>query len=175
MTTATLAVLTSSVVAGLLPVILVLQFKNLAASRFRSELWQLRDDLMDDILFGRIAMSDRSRLTLRAIEAQIKIAGRHTMVDLLLATAVYRNQDLPSLKDEVLRAEGPVGDRQALIDYVCELQDASMNHLFRGSVFGWMSGRVSATFWKDPVKQVPRTVTQAPKMETTIMSELAAK
>lgn len=175
MSTATLVVLTFSIVAGSLPVVLVLQFKSLAASRFRSKLWQLRDDLMDDLLFGRIAMSDRSRLTLRATEAQIKIAGRHTMIDLLLATAVYRNQELRSLKDEILEAEGPVADRQALIEYVCRLQDASMSHLFRGSVFGWLAGRISAALWTDPVRQAPRTVAQAPNMETTIMPELAAK
>jgi hypothetical protein len=92
-----------------------------------------------------------------------------------VATAVYRNQDLPSLKDGILGAEGPVADCDALIEYARRLQETSMNHLFRGSVFGWASRRVSITLWQNSRRRAPRTVSQAPKMETTIMPELASK
>lgn len=164
---------------ALSPFVLAYQVTRLAHSRYRNALWIIRDHLVDDLRTGRVQTSPGSERLLDLVETHINIAGRHTLADSLLAVAIYKSPDTPSIYDEVLGTEVPLADRTRLTGYLQSLRDASVKHLSWASVSGWtvfpifrllvlvvrarlrrQPERIHAQLIKEPVRQVERVEVQ---------------
>lgn len=121
---------------AVLPFVLIFLDSRLAHSRYRNELWLLRDRLVDDVLEGRIQRTAGTDLALRLVETHIRVAGRHTLTDLLLAMATFRNRPPTPVAREILEAGVRSSDIPRLTNYLNQLWDASAKHLLRASPLG---------------------------------------
>jgi hypothetical protein len=134
-----LLVLVVMVLTALLLWLLPLHLGNMAHSHFRDRLWRVRDNLVDDLLFGRLQPRREAQELLRLIESHIRAAGRHTYLDVRLVLKIYKDEDMLDLTDELLGGDLPVTERQRLAKHLCDFLDACRDHLDRGSLLGLLS------------------------------------
>jgi hypothetical protein len=125
------------VALALMPIVTIIQLTHLAHTCYRDRLWRLRDDLVDDLLLGRIEPSQGALRLLRVVETHIRIAGRHSLADLLFALFLLRPKEIPSISDEILGGDIRPTDRATLASYFQRLNQANIWHLYAGSVLGW--------------------------------------
>lgn len=126
-----------TVATALLPLGIVWVLIRYLHSRSRNELWTLRDSLVDDLLAGRIASSRGAHRLLHLVETHIRVAGRHTLGDLLLALAVLRDEENPLPSDELFRDGATATDRQVLDRYLERLWSINFRYLVSSSPIGW--------------------------------------
>ncbi|MEU8242143.1 hypothetical protein AB0C07_28150 [Actinoplanes missouriensis] len=126
-----------SLTVAMLPFVLVKQLTNLAHSIYRNRLWVLRDRITDELRRGEIGDSTSARHVKALVDRQIHIAGRHTLLDSLMASYVFDVAGDTSVFDEILPEGTPAADRSALTKHLRHLQSATASHLKWGSVFGW--------------------------------------
>ena len=140
MTAESYIILLEAVALGLLPIFLVFHWSKYAYSKFRSQLWELRDDLTDDFLNGTIEWSPEAEKLLRVIETYIREAPRHSFADVRLAILALKNLDqLSSLEDDILGPRLNPTDRQRMAAYLNRLVAATSWHLVAGSPSGWLA------------------------------------
>jgi hypothetical protein len=120
------------------PFLLAFQITRLAHSQFRNELWLIRDGLVDDIRRRELGNSQAARSLLELVEAHIRIAGKHTLEDCLLAAAIFKPANFEPLENQILGPEVPTLDRTRLIEYLNRLRTATLRHLNWSSVAGWV-------------------------------------
>ena len=126
-----------AVTVALLPGILILHTANLAHSLFRMHLWSTRDALMDDILARRFKDAKQADNLLRLMETYIYNVGRHSVLDVVLATIFMRRENSPlqQLAEECLDA----ADRQRLSDHYKAFARVCERHLLASSPSGWLT------------------------------------
>ncbi|WP_433828889.1 hypothetical protein ACQP2E_06155 [Actinoplanes sp. CA-015351] len=135
------------------PFVLAVQLKNLAHSIYRNRLWILRDRITDDLRLGKIEDNPSARHVKELVDRQIHIAGRHTLLDSLLAIQIFDVTGDTSVFEEILPAGTPDVDRPVLTEYLDALQTATTSHLKWGSVFGWLvSGLMAVTYLVTMIK-----------------------
>lgn len=167
------------VVAGLLPVGLLLQVSNWAHSRFRNRLWHLRDDLVDDLLSGSIQFSPGSVRLLGIVETHIRNTKRHTFTDVLLAVALAKDLNLTSITEAVTEDTTPEADREALLAYFDRFRVANFHHLLASSPSGWIAWclltvrRIAARLLPDEVEQNPSIRKQVVRVELKAIPEMS--
>jgi hypothetical protein len=178
-------VLAAMIATGLLPCLLPLHIVNLSHSKFRSRLWLLRDDLVDDLIFERLQPRYEAKRLLAIIEAHIHGSGKQTFADVAVAVAIYHDAAMPSLTDELLDEKIPPDERARLTQILDEFLDACRKHLISGSPSGWFAylslkvrGAIShlrpgerRDGWSKPDKQIQRAV----RFEATEMPRLTSK
>ncbi|MEU4563697.1 hypothetical protein AB0F72_35425 [Actinoplanes sp. NPDC023936] len=135
-----------SLTVAVLPFVLVKQLTNLAHSIYRNRLWMLRDRITDQLRRGEIGDSTSARHVKALVDRQIHKAGRHTLLDSLMASYVFDVAGDTSVFDEILPEGTPIADRSALTKHLRHLQSATASHLKWGSVFGWFVTAVLGTF-----------------------------
>lgn len=179
MTRSSALIFTLLLLTGGLPIILTIQLASLTHSRFRNELWQLRDALVDDVLSGRLKRSNGARKLLIVIEAYMRLTRRHTLMDLILATAVLRKQELPSLPEEILRDDAEPADRALLTSYLDRFRTMFMTYLTKGSPSSRLTSvalgvldAVSRRGRRHRREGAPSFRDQAVRVEVIVMSEL---
>jgi hypothetical protein len=118
--------------AGLLPVVLIFHVTNYQHSKFRNELWELRDELADDLLLGRLKWSPRAEILLRLVETYIRFAPRHSFVDVQLAIRALKDQDIPDPVDDILGPQVDPTGRQRMASYLDRLITACTHHMYTG-------------------------------------------
>src|SRR5262249_1355291 len=117
---------------------LVRHIRNRVHSHFRSRLWKLRDDLVDDLIYARLERTDAALRLVRLVETYIRIGRRHSFIDVLVAGALFRKSSMPPVSQEILDERVSDADRERLIKYLHQFQAASVGHLLRSSPSGWV-------------------------------------
>lgn len=110
---------------------------NTMHSRYRSKLWEIRDDLVDDLIFSRLHRSAPALALLDVLETTIRYVPRHTITDVGIAALMLRDEDVPGLMDRLLSDEVPPSERVRLTSYLTRFADVSLDHLLWGSPSGW--------------------------------------
>lgn len=126
------------VVTAASPVLLVYQVTRMAHSRYRNKLWEIRDDLYDDLRLGRIQRSDGAEIFFNVFERQIRSAGKVSFSDVVLAVKVIGPQQDGMLIDQVLSQVDLPEDRKAIEGYFLALETATRRYLAWGSPSGWV-------------------------------------
>jgi hypothetical protein len=138
MTSSTAVYLLMLAAFALMPVVIILQLTRFAHTCYRDRLWRLRDNLVDDLLRGRIERSRGALRLLRLVESNIRVAGRPSLTDVILGLLVLRPQDLPSVSDKILDGSLQPRDREKLAAYFNQLIKANTRHIYAGSLLGWV-------------------------------------
>jgi len=116
----------------------LLQLTRLAHSSFRNQLWILRDHITDDLRRGKLRPSPSALRLRELVEIQIRDAGRHTILDSIVATMIFMTPGKTSIYDDILAEDVPAQDYAAVKDYLSRLRDANINYLNWGSLSGWL-------------------------------------
>ncbi|MEU8818003.1 hypothetical protein [Actinoplanes sp. NPDC048796] len=124
------------VMTATMPTVLMILWMHVVHSRHRNELWRIRDSLVDDVLENRISRTPGIDLALKTVETHIRVAGRHSLSDLILAMAVYRGQPVTPIQEEIRRAGVREADAPRLQQYLNSLWATSSANLFRSSIPG---------------------------------------
>lgn len=145
-----------------LPFVVAYQLTSLAHSNYRNRLWLLRDRIADDLRTGRISDSATAGQIRCIVERQIRVAGRHTLADSLLAISVFEVPGKVSVFDEILQEGTPKADRDTLMGYLADFRHATARHLMWGSVVGWFAtGTIGSAIalvdaWRKVRKRIQR-------------------
>ena len=114
-------------------------------SRFRHELWDLRDAIVDDLLDDRLAMSREVRELLLRVHLAIKYAPEHTMRSGITSALLLRDaQNVPNLRKTLEGARLPHEERVRLLMHFETLQKSTVHHLLFGSPSGWAAYAAAA-------------------------------
>ena len=135
-----------AVATGLSPFALIIHLRNLAHSRFRDRLWTIRDELVDGLLSGQIEPSPAASRLLHVIETSIRIVGRHSFIDALIAAIIVRGREIEPLADGVLSDDLRPSDRAKLADLLAAFSKAVTDHLLSGSLSGWLASAAWAVY-----------------------------
>ena len=134
----------SLLVAGLLAGLIVVSWYALfvaAPATFRStyrySLWVLRDELVDDILSGRISPSPSAMALKDTIESAIRQASSFTLQRVLLATLFARRSGIDTASPQQIQGLTSQETSQ-LRAYDGRLLKVSLHHLFLTSPLGWL-------------------------------------
>jgi hypothetical protein len=115
---------------------LMLIVPSCARSRFRYELWALRDELTDEVYKGHFKNTDQPRRLVREIEVVIQGAAEVTVFKMWLLTRLARNANLPRAQLVDLNALGK-GDRERLAPRVERFYWLISKQAVFGSASGW--------------------------------------
>jgi len=132
----------------LAPFVLIFQITRLAHSIFRNELWSIRDELTDDLRRGVIQRSEGAERLLATVQTHIDVAGRHALVDTVLAYLIYKSEPTVPIWDAIIGLSVPPGDRTKLNDYLQRLLGAIVRHLTWGSPTGWLAIPSLRLMWR---------------------------
>lgn len=146
------------IAASFLPFGLIFQYTNWQHSRFRNQLWHIRDSLVDELLAGNIEFSRGATVLLHVIETHIRNTRRHTLADVLIAVYLLRNVELPSITDQMLDDGVRPSDRKVLLRYFNEFREANSSYLKRCSLSGWL---VAFRLWLKNSRPLNRKAGQA--------------
>lgn len=111
---------------------------NLQHSRYRHALWDIRDDLVDDLLDGRLAMSKASRELLLRIHLAIRYAPEHTIRSAVTSAILLRGVEITALRKILTSKAVPPDQQKLLLAHYEVLEKATVHHLLWGSPSGWL-------------------------------------
>src|SRR4051794_12342083 len=106
-------------------------------SRFRYEIWVMRDELADNILDGKYASKDAPVALLEEMETAIRAAAHLTMFRFCVVMRLGRDVDVP--EENALDLSGVrTSDRRDLERFQERLYHRVTRHLFTGAPIGWV-------------------------------------
>ncbi len=147
---------------------------QLQHTRFRHQLWAIRDDLVDDVIDERLSMSPEARELLLRLHLAIKYAPQHTMRSGFTSALVLRGTSVPSLRKTLRQSKLPDAQRRRLLELYERMQQATTRHLLIGSPSGWL---VSVAVQVVPSSLLERTLLRRARpseVERRAEKELAA-
>jgi hypothetical protein len=114
-------------------------YPQLQHSRFRHELWGIRDALVDDVIDGRLPFTREVKDLLLRLHLAIRYAPDHTMRSALSSMLLMRDQEIPNLRKSLTKARGlDAHQRDLLVAHYDGLARATVHHLVHGSPSGWL-------------------------------------
>jgi hypothetical protein len=145
--------------------------------RYRHELWRIHDDVVDDVIAGRITSRRAATVLASSLVSAIEYSDETTLLRGYVAVRLLDGKvDEASIKEQMLACARP-SDRVRLMDHYRRATDASLTHLLHGSAMGWF---VSAMLklvapWlrrlnlvSDPMREAKRTVNTAAEVEVHV-------
>jgi hypothetical protein len=105
-------------------------------SRLRYQLWQLRDDTVDDIRLGEIKDVEQARRFVAQLEAAIVVAPDFSLLNMVIFGWILRSYEPSTQRIELDKLEPR--DRERLEPRVAQYQWALIRHALLGTPSGWV-------------------------------------
>lgn len=106
-------------------------------SYFRHSLWALRDDVMDDVLAGRLRRDERTAMVLALTTIGIENAKRHTLLAAWVNVRHARHLVDPDMIHTIVLGGEGGPERERLAEYLTRYRRISERHLYSGAPSGW--------------------------------------
>lgn len=138
------ALLTASPLTAVAAYLLLFGLPRLQHSKFRHQLWAVRDAIVDDIINGRLSMSSEVKELLLRLHLAVEYAPEHTLRSGLTSSLLLRDQDVPNLRKSLAKARLPRAERELLLSHYDAMRLATVEHLIKGSPSGrllWSAAR----------------------------------
>lgn len=165
-----------AVLACASPVVLIylvlFSVPNLQHSRYRHALWDIRDDIVDDVIEGRLTLNKATQELLLRVHLAIRFAPEHTIRSGLTSALLLRGQEIPSLEKILTGKAVPTGEQARLLEHYGALQGATLHHLFFGSPSGWLIVALARLVPRSGLEQRKVRVEQAAKKELSALPRL---
>lgn len=118
--------------------IILVQWPALTDSKYHAKLWNIRDQVMDDVLAGRLAWSPGARNLIAHLESLAHNSREANLLKALLLVKmdVIREQELTNFEDIMLGDGTPLTDRTRLLGYLTQAQQVTIEHLPLASIEG---------------------------------------
>lgn len=137
--TATTALVTAMAAAGpiLIAYVILIQVPNVQHSLFRHQLWALRDEIVDEILAGRLKRDRSVEMLLSLIETGIHDAPSHTMMSGWVAVRNTRHFLPRGAVDDIVLSGQAGPERHRVAEHLARYRKISEHHLKTGAPSGW--------------------------------------
>ncbi len=122
--------------------IILVQWPELADSRYHARLWKIRDQVMDDVLSGELTWSPGARNLISHLESLARHSREVNLLKALLGVrmGVIGPSEVDRFEDIMLGDATPVADRNRLLAYLAEAQRA----IIRQSAIAGVDGLIGA-------------------------------
>ncbi len=118
--------------------VVLIEIPSVQHSRFRHQLWALRDDLVDDAIAGRVRQDAAFGMLMALLTSGIADASRHTMMAAALNVKHTRHLVPKRLVDDIVLGGEGGPERALMAGYLDRYRRISKHHLLTGAPSGWL-------------------------------------
>lgn len=123
---------------ALLGYVILLQIPAVQHSKFRHQLWAIRDDLVDDALAGRVQRDLPFHMLMALLENGIEDAKRHTMLAAFVEVRKAGHLVAPDIVNDIVLSGDAGRVRTRIAEYLERYRVVSRHHLYTGAPSGWL-------------------------------------